>query len=50
MEVNLSSVFRLSQLAGRYMIERGEREHSQHSAGKIINIASLLSLICTGFS
>ena len=35
LEVNLSSVFRLSQLAGRQMIERG--------GGKIINIASLLS-------
>jgi 2-deoxy-D-gluconate 3-dehydrogenase len=35
-EVNLSSVFRLSQLAGRQMIERG-------SGGKIVNIASLLS-------
>jgi 2-deoxy-D-gluconate 3-dehydrogenase len=35
-EVNLSSVFRLSQLAGRHMIEREAR-------GKIINIASLLS-------
>jgi 2-dehydro-3-deoxy-D-gluconate 5-dehydrogenase len=34
-EVNLSSVFRLSQLAGRSMLERGR--------GKIINIASLLS-------
>jgi 2-deoxy-D-gluconate 3-dehydrogenase len=34
-EVNLSAVFRLSQLAGRSMIERGR--------GKIINIASLLS-------
>lgn len=34
-EVNLSSVFRLSQLAGKAMIERGQ--------GKIINIASLLS-------
>jgi 2-deoxy-D-gluconate 3-dehydrogenase len=33
--VNLSSVFRLSQLAGKHMIERGR--------GKIINIASLLS-------
>ena len=33
--VNLSSVFRLSQLAGRHMIERGR--------GKIINIASVLS-------
>ena len=35
LEVNLSSVFRLSQLAGRKMIESG--------GGKIINIASLLS-------
>ena len=34
-EVNLSSVFRLSQAAGRHMIDRG--------GGKIINIASLLS-------
>ena len=34
-EVNLSSVFRLSQFAGKHMIERGR--------GKIINIASLLS-------
>ena len=34
-EVNLSSVFRLSQLAGKQMIERGR--------GKIINIASVLS-------
>src|SRR5207302_3702228 len=34
-EVNLSSVFRLSQLAGRHIIERG--------GGKILNIASLLS-------
>jgi 2-deoxy-D-gluconate 3-dehydrogenase len=34
-EVNLSSVFRLSQLAGRHMLERGR--------GKILNIASLLS-------
>ena len=34
-EVNLSSVFRLSQLAGRHMIGRG--------AGKIVNVASLLS-------
>lgn len=36
LEVNLSSVFRLSQLAGRHMIER-------EAHGKIINIASLLS-------
>ncbi len=35
-EVNLSSVFRLSKLAGRQMIERGD-------GGKIVNIASLLS-------
>jgi 2-dehydro-3-deoxy-D-gluconate 5-dehydrogenase len=34
--VNLTAVFRLSQLAGRQMIERGE-------GGKIVNIASLLS-------
>ncbi len=35
-EVNLSSVFRLSQLAGREMISKG-------GGGKIINIASLLA-------
>lgn len=35
LEVNLNSVFTLSQLAGRHMIERG--------SGKIINIASMLS-------
>ncbi|HEY3989789.1 MAG TPA: SDR family oxidoreductase [Acidobacteriaceae bacterium] len=35
MQVNLSSVFRLCQLAGRTMLERRQ--------GKIINIASLLS-------
>ena len=34
-EVNLSSVFRLSQAAGRHMIAQG--------SGKIVNIASLLS-------
>lgn len=34
-DVNLSSVFRLSQAAGRKMIEQG--------SGKIVNIASLLS-------
>ena len=34
-EVNLSSVFRTSQAAGRHMIEQG--------GGKIVNIASLLS-------
>ena len=37
-EVNLSSVFRLSQLAGRHMIERGD-----NAGGKIVNIASVLS-------
>jgi 2-deoxy-D-gluconate 3-dehydrogenase len=36
LEVNLSSVFRLSQLAGRHLIESGR-------GGKIVNIASLLS-------
>lgn len=35
LEVNLSSIFRLSQAAGRSMIENG--------GGKIVNIASLLS-------
>jgi len=35
-QVNMTSVFQLSQLAGRDMIQRGE-------GGKIINIASLLS-------
>ncbi|PWT93760.1 MAG: 2-deoxy-D-gluconate 3-dehydrogenase [Blastocatellia bacterium] len=35
-EVNLSSVFRLSKLAGKHMIERRD-------GGKIVNIASLLS-------
>jgi 2-deoxy-D-gluconate 3-dehydrogenase len=35
-EVALSSVFRLSQLAGRHMLDRG-------GGGKILNIASLLS-------
>lgn len=35
-EVNLSSVFRLSQLAGKHMLERAR-------GGKIVNIASLLS-------
>jgi 2-deoxy-D-gluconate 3-dehydrogenase len=34
-EVNLSSVFRLAQAAGRHMLERGR--------GKIVNVASLLS-------
>ncbi len=35
MQVNLNSVFRLCQLAGRHMLERRQ--------GKVINIASLLS-------
>lgn len=35
LETNLSGVFRLSQLAGRHMLEQG--------AGKIVNIASLLA-------
>ncbi len=35
-EVNLSAVFRLSQLAGRHMLGRG-------AGGKIVNVASLLS-------
>jgi 2-dehydro-3-deoxy-D-gluconate 5-dehydrogenase len=34
--VNLTAVFRLSQLAGRHMLERGK-------GGKILNIASLLA-------
>lgn len=42
LEVNLSSVFRLSQLVGRHMLERGESDANQ-AGGKIINIASLLS-------
>lgn len=35
-EINLSSVFRLAQAAGKHMIEQGR-------GGKIVNIASLLS-------
>jgi 2-deoxy-D-gluconate 3-dehydrogenase len=35
LEVNLHAVFRLSQLAGRHMLERG--------SGKVVNIASLLA-------
>ena len=35
LEVNLSSVFRLSRLAGRHMLEQGH--------GRIVNIASLLA-------
>jgi 2-deoxy-D-gluconate 3-dehydrogenase len=37
LEVNLTSMFLLDQLAGRYMLAKGQ--------GKIINIASLLSFI-----
>lgn len=40
LEVNLSSVFRLCQLAGRHMIES---ERGGKPSGKIVNIASLLS-------
>lgn len=36
-EVNLSSMFMLDQLAGRHMLEQG--------SGKIVNIASLISII-----
>jgi 2-deoxy-D-gluconate 3-dehydrogenase len=35
-EINLTSVFRLSRAAGQHMVQRGE-------GGKIINVASLLS-------
>ena len=35
MEINLNAVFRLSQLAGRSMLQQG--------SGKIVNVASLLS-------
>ena len=35
-ELNLTSVFRLSRAAGRYLIERGE-------GGKIVNVASMLT-------
>jgi 2-deoxy-D-gluconate 3-dehydrogenase len=41
LQVNLTSLFQLSQLAARDMISRGNV--SGHSAGKIVNIASLLS-------
>lgn len=40
-EVNLSSVFRLSQLAGKHMIESSRAGDLR--GGKIVNIASLLS-------
>ena len=41
LQVNLTSVFELCQLAGRDMIGRGPGTHG--TAGKIVNIASLLS-------
>jgi 2-dehydro-3-deoxy-D-gluconate 5-dehydrogenase len=41
LQVNLTSVFELSQLAGRDMIARGPAPDG--TAGKIVNIASLLS-------
>ncbi len=41
LQVNLTSVFQLSQLAARDMISRGSTPGQ--SAGKIVNIASLLS-------
>jgi len=37
LEINLTSVFRLCQLAGRHMLEKGR--------GKIINIASMLTFV-----
>lgn len=37
LDVNLASVFELSQLAGRHMLERG--------SGSIVNIASILGLV-----
>jgi 2-deoxy-D-gluconate 3-dehydrogenase len=40
LQVNLTSVFQLSQLAARDMMSRS---HGQRSTGKIVNIASLLS-------
>lgn len=40
LEVNLSSVFRLSQLTGRHMLKRADKGEM---GGKIVNIASLLS-------
>ena len=43
LQVNLTSVFQLSQLAARDMILRSELEPGGHSNGKIVNIASLLS-------
>jgi 2-deoxy-D-gluconate 3-dehydrogenase len=41
MQVNLTSVFQLSQLVARDVISRGDA--ATQSAGKIVNIASLLS-------
>ncbi len=43
LQVNLTSVFQLSQLAARDMIARSSARGPSESAGKIVNIASLLS-------
>jgi 2-deoxy-D-gluconate 3-dehydrogenase len=44
LQVNLTSVFQLSQLAGKDMIDRKNKENKENeSSGKIVNIASLLS-------
>jgi 2-deoxy-D-gluconate 3-dehydrogenase len=44
LQVNLTSVFQLSQLAARDMIERRESgDTNKNAGGKIVNIASLLS-------
>ncbi len=43
LQVNLTSVFQLSQLAARDIISRGAPGPEGQSSGKIVNIASLLS-------
>ena len=43
LQVNLTSVFQLSQLVGRDMISRNAPGAEGQSSGKIVNIASLLS-------
>jgi 2-dehydro-3-deoxy-D-gluconate 5-dehydrogenase len=43
LQVNLTSVFQLSQLVARDIISRESARGSSDSAGKIVNIASLLS-------
>ncbi len=43
LQVNLTSVFQLSQLVGRDMISRNAPGAAGQSSGKIVNIASLLS-------